>query len=62
MFLMGDVNAKVGSNHESQVSRKCALGKQDERGEVFIDFAERHDFMIWGKYWERQHEEENDRN
>ena len=55
VFLMGDFNAKVGKDHGSQVAGRYALGEQNERGEMLVEFAERHDLVICNT-WFKQHE------
>lgn len=44
---MADLNSKVVSNHVNQIAAgKYALVGQNERGEMFVEFAERHNMKI----------------
>ena len=44
LFIIGDLNAKVGSQEIPGVTGKFGLGVQNEAGQMLIDFAKR---MHW---------------
>lgn len=50
IIVMGDLNAKVGSNNEGQeqIMGVHGVGDCNENGELFIDFCAIHDLVVGG--------------
>jgi endonuclease/exonuclease/phosphatase family metal-dependent hydrolase len=50
MILMGNMNAKVGSNNEGveQVMGMHGLDNMNENGEIFINFCANYDLVVGG--------------
>ena len=46
LFIIGDWNAKVGSQEESGVRGKFGLGVQNEAGKRFIEFCQENALVI----------------
>lgn len=55
MFVIGEFNAKIATDHKSHVARKYALGEQNKRGEIMVDFDEKYDLIICNKLF-KHHE------
>lgn len=53
-IVMGDLNAKVGEEQDTDVTGKFGLGRRNERGEMLVDWA-RNNNMIIGNTWCHQH-------
>lgn len=50
LLVMGDFNAKVGSDNigREQIMGKEGIGKINENGELFVDFCQQNDLVIGG--------------
>ena len=46
LFIIGDWNAKVGSQEIPEVTGKFGLGIQDEAGQRLIEFCQENAFVI----------------
>lgn len=46
VFVLGDFNAKVDTNHESTASGRYWLGNGNERWERLLEFAKTHDLTL----------------
>ena len=46
LFMIGDWNAKVGSQETPGVTGKCGLGIQDEAGQRLIEFCQENALVI----------------
>ena len=46
LFIMGDWNAKVGSQETAGVTGKFGLGLQNEAGQRLIEFCQEHALVI----------------
>ena len=45
-FILGDWNAKVGSQETSRVTGKFGLGMQNEAGQILIEFCQENALVI----------------
>ena len=52
LIVMGDFNAKVGSEKHSSIAGKHGLGKRNDRGTRLIHFCEEHKLSIMNTYFE----------
>ena len=46
LFIIGDWNAKVGSQETHEVTGKCGLGVQNEAGQRLIEFCQENALVI----------------
>ena len=46
LFIIGDWNAKVGSQETPRVTGKCGLGMQNEAGQRLIEFCQENALVI----------------
>ena len=46
LFIIGDWNAKVGSQETPGVTGKCGLGVQNEAGQRLIEFCQENTLVI----------------
>ena len=46
LFIIGDCNAKVGSQETPEVTGKCGLGVQNESGQRLIEFCQENALVI----------------
>ena len=46
LFIVGDWNAKVGSQETSRVTGKFGLGMQNEAGQILIEFCQENALVI----------------
>ena len=54
LFIIGDCNAKVGSQETPRVTGKCGLGVQNEAGQRLIEFCQE-DALVTGNTLFQQH-------
>ena len=53
LFILGDWNAKVGSQETSGVTGKFGLGVQNEAGQRLIDFCQENTLVIGNTLFEQ---------
>ena len=46
LFIVGDWNAKVGSQETSRVTGKFGLGMQNEAGQILLEFCQENALVI----------------
>ena len=46
LFIIGDWNAKVGTQETPGVTKKCGLGMQNEAGQRLIEFCQENALVI----------------
>ena len=46
VFVMGDLNAKVGCGKQSDVDGPYGLGETNERGDIWVQWCEENDQVI----------------
>ena len=52
LFVMGDMNAKVGSSAKGNIVGKFGLGERNERGERLIRFSEENKLTIYDTWFQ----------
>lgn len=53
-FILGDLNAKVGSQQDGYITGKYGLTKETDRGSRHVEWTQEYD-MIDGNTWFQQH-------
>ena len=54
LFIIGDWNAKVGSQETTEVTSKFALGVQNEAGQRLIEFCQENALVIANTFFQQQ--------
>ena len=54
LFVMGDLNAKVGKERTTNITGQYGLGTRNERGERLIEFCQQNELLITNTYF-KQH-------
>ena len=46
LYVIGDLNAKVGQDETNDTTGRFGLGERNERGDQLVEFCSRNDFQI----------------